>query len=101
MAGETLTDDPFLRDLWYMPALAKSLGPGQMRREMLLGEPVLLGRLKSGRRPHLNDIRPFVGRLDELAVYDHILSREEIRRHYELGTVGKLVPPGNVPPAGR
>src|ERR1700722_7637690 len=48
MAGETLTGDQFLRDLWYMPALAKSVGAGQMRREMLLGEPVLVGRLKSG-----------------------------------------------------
>ena len=61
MAGETLTDDPFLRDLWYMPALAKSLGPGQMRREMLLGEPVLLGRLKSGQAFALRDICPHRG----------------------------------------
>ena len=37
-----------LRDLWYMPALASSLKPGQMRREMLLGEPVLLGRMRDG-----------------------------------------------------
>ena len=37
-----------LRGLWYMPALSSSLKPGQMRREMLLGEPVLLGRMRDG-----------------------------------------------------
>jgi len=53
--------DPFLRDLWYMPALAASLAPGQLRREMLLGEPVLLGRLKSGEVFALRDICPHRG----------------------------------------
>ncbi len=53
--------DPFLRDLWYMPALGESLAPGQMRREMLLGEPVLLGRLKSGEAFALRDICPHRG----------------------------------------
>ena len=61
MAGETLTIDQFLRDLWYVPALANSLGPGRMRREMLLGEPVLLGRLKSGEAFALRDICPHRG----------------------------------------
>ncbi|HEX4635852.1 MAG TPA: aromatic ring-hydroxylating dioxygenase subunit alpha [Rhizomicrobium sp.] len=67
MVGETVAmasgADPglFLRDLWYMPALAKSLGPGQMRREMLLGEPVALGRLKSGELFALRDICPHRG----------------------------------------
>ena len=28
----------FLRDLWYVAALAEGFGPGVMRREMLLGE---------------------------------------------------------------
>src|SRR3569832_2501684 len=51
----------FLRELWYMPALAKSLAPGQMRREMLLGEPVVLGRLKSGELFALRDICPHRG----------------------------------------
>src|ERR1700761_112549 len=41
-------DELFLRDLWYMPALASSLARGAMRREMLLGEPVLLGRDHAG-----------------------------------------------------
>ncbi|HXB51662.1 MAG TPA: Rieske (2Fe-2S) protein, partial [Rhizomicrobium sp.] len=61
MAGEPLTADQFLRDLWYMPALASSLTPGQMRREMLLGEPVLVGRLKSGEAFALRDICPHRG----------------------------------------
>jgi hypothetical protein len=33
-----------------------------------------------------NDIRPFVGRLDELAIYDHPLSAEEVRRHFKLAS---------------
>jgi len=67
MVGETVAMAPgtdpgqFLRDLWYMPALAKSLAPGQMRREMLLGEPVALGRLKSGELFALRDICPHRG----------------------------------------
>ena len=53
-------DQP-LRDLWYMTALSASLKPGAMRREMLLGEPVLLGRLKSGEAFALRDICPHRG----------------------------------------
>jgi phenylpropionate dioxygenase-like ring-hydroxylating dioxygenase large terminal subunit len=53
--------DLFLRDLWYMPALASSLKPGQMRREMLLGEPVLLGRGRDGQAFALRDICPHRG----------------------------------------
>jgi phenylpropionate dioxygenase-like ring-hydroxylating dioxygenase large terminal subunit len=61
--AETLAipGDLFLRDLWYMPALASSLRPGQMRREMLLGEPVVLGRLKDGALFALRDICPHRG----------------------------------------
>jgi phenylpropionate dioxygenase-like ring-hydroxylating dioxygenase large terminal subunit len=67
MAGEIVATAPgtesgqFLRNLWYMPALASSLRPGQMRREMLLGEPVVLGRLKSGEVFALRDICPHRG----------------------------------------
>ena len=53
--------DQFLRDLWYMPALASSLRPGDMRREMLLGEPLVLGRLKDGALFALRDICPHRG----------------------------------------
>ncbi len=64
MAGEIVAgteSGQFLRDLWYMPALASSLRPGQMRREMLLGEPLVLGRLKSGEVFALRDICPHRG----------------------------------------
>jgi phenylpropionate dioxygenase-like ring-hydroxylating dioxygenase large terminal subunit len=57
MAGEA---EP-LRGLWYMPALASSLKPGQMRREMLLGEPVLLGRMRDGQAFAMRDICPHRG----------------------------------------
>ncbi|HEY5347987.1 MAG TPA: aromatic ring-hydroxylating dioxygenase subunit alpha [Rhizomicrobium sp.] len=53
--------DLFLRDLWYMPALARSLRPGTVRREMLLGEPVLIGRMKDGKVFALRDICPHRG----------------------------------------
>ena len=61
MTGETVAmalgaeKDPFLRDLWYMPALSSSLGRGQMRREMLLGEPVVLYRREDGSPVALED----------------------------------------------
>src|ERR1700744_762980 len=54
-------DELFLRDLWYMPALASSLAKGAMRREMLLGEPVLLGRDHAGTVFALRDICPHRG----------------------------------------
>jgi hypothetical protein len=54
---------------------------------------LMVGRLKRGPQPDLYQIRPFVGRLDELAVYDHPLSLAEVRRHYELGTPGKAAAP--------
>jgi hypothetical protein len=50
--------------------------------------PTLACHLVVGRRTpdasNLKDIRPFVGRLDELAIYDHPLSTEEVRHHYGL-----------------
>jgi phenylpropionate dioxygenase-like ring-hydroxylating dioxygenase large terminal subunit len=51
----------FLRNLWYMPALSSSLKAGSMRREMLLGEPVLLGRTHAGQPFALRDICPHRG----------------------------------------
>jgi hypothetical protein len=50
---------------------------------------VLLGRLKPvPRRSGRVHSRPFVGRIDELALYNRPLSAEEVRRHYQLGTAG-------------
>lgn len=54
-------EDGFLRNLWYMAALGRSLKPGRMRRQMLLGEPVLLGRTRDGRVFALRDICPHRG----------------------------------------
>jgi hypothetical protein len=46
---------------------------------------LLIGRLKQWVVPPLySEIRPFEGRLDELAVYDRPLSPDEIRRHAGL-----------------
>jgi Concanavalin A-like lectin/glucanases superfamily len=54
---------------------------------------LVVGRLRTGKHWRLDQIRQFVGRLDELAVYDHPLSHEDIRRHYELGSTGKVGAP--------
>src|SRR5207244_1098659 len=46
---------------------------------------VLVGRLKQRSvPPNFTEIRPFEGRLDELAIYDRPLTVEEIRRHAAL-----------------
>jgi hypothetical protein len=53
-------------------------------------EPTRDCQLVVGRRHHDSldslDSRSFVGRLDELAVYDHPLSAEEIGRHFTLAS---------------
>ena len=51
----------FLRDLWYMAAHASTLRTGQLRRELLLGEPVLIGRMRNGEVFALRDICPHRG----------------------------------------
>jgi phenylpropionate dioxygenase-like ring-hydroxylating dioxygenase large terminal subunit len=48
----------FLTNLWYMAGLSASLRLGAMRREMLCGDPVLLGRMKTGELLALRDICP-------------------------------------------
>jgi hypothetical protein len=51
----------------------------------------LVGQLKPLPRPSGPgswQIRPFIGQIDELALYDHPLSAEEVRRHYALGSPG-------------
>jgi phenylpropionate dioxygenase-like ring-hydroxylating dioxygenase large terminal subunit len=50
-----------LRDLWYMAALSHTVAKGAMRRQMLLGEPVLIGRMRDGRAFALRDICPHRG----------------------------------------
>jgi phenylpropionate dioxygenase-like ring-hydroxylating dioxygenase large terminal subunit len=53
-----LEEPIFLTNLWYVAGLSQSLKPGFMRREMLCGEPVLLGRGTDGRAFALRDICP-------------------------------------------
>ncbi|HEY4264799.1 MAG TPA: aromatic ring-hydroxylating dioxygenase subunit alpha [Micropepsaceae bacterium] len=57
MAEEPL----YLRNQWYMAALSSSLKTGALRREMLLAEPVLLGRGRDGLVFALRDICPHRG----------------------------------------
>ena len=51
----------FLRDLWYMVGFARDLAPGNLKRHILLGEPVLIGRMKDGALFALRDICPHRG----------------------------------------
>ncbi|MDB5440347.1 MAG: 2Fe-2S ferredoxin [Caulobacteraceae bacterium] len=48
----------FLRDLWYFAALSSAVKAGDMRRYEILGEPVLIGRDRSGRAFALRDVCP-------------------------------------------
>jgi phenylpropionate dioxygenase-like ring-hydroxylating dioxygenase large terminal subunit len=50
-----------LRDLWYMAALSRDVREGRAVRVMLLGEPVLIGRLRNGHPFALRDICPHRG----------------------------------------
>lgn len=61
---------------------------GVAENSMPIGDepPPLACRLVVGRRTpdtrNPTDARPFVGRLDELAIYDHRLSEEEVLEHF-------------------
>src|SRR3954465_15337604 len=55
--GETRTRDAaapmrfgegFLHDIWYFAALGSELKPGKLQRYEILGQPVLLGRDRTG-----------------------------------------------------
>jgi phenylpropionate dioxygenase-like ring-hydroxylating dioxygenase large terminal subunit len=48
----------FLHDIWYFAALSPELKPGKLQRYELLGEPVLVGRKRSGEVYALRDICP-------------------------------------------
>lgn len=56
-----MADDLYLRDLWYFGDYAAKLKRGATERVMLLGEPVLLGRMKDGTAFALRDICPHRG----------------------------------------
>ncbi len=48
----------FLTDIWYFAALSRDLRPGRLARQMILGEPVMLGRSPGGEVIALRDICP-------------------------------------------
>lgn len=51
----------FLRDLWYLAGLTRDIPPAKLSRHILLGEPVLIGRMKDDRLFALRDICPHRG----------------------------------------
>jgi Concanavalin A-like lectin/glucanases superfamily len=61
-------------------------------RSLEAGIPTLLCHLVVGRRnpdpKAVKDSRSFLGRLDELAIYDHPLSAAEVRAHHGLARQG-------------
>ena len=61
-AGTARTDarfgQGFLTDAWYVAALAGDLRPGKLQRVEMLGEPVMLGRSRSGQVFALRDVCP-------------------------------------------
>jgi hypothetical protein len=71
-------------ELYFDGVLAHSLA-------MAPDHPDVTCRLVVGRRNpdprETDDSRSFVGRIDELALYDRPLSAEEVRRHFQMVTV--------------
>ena len=53
-----VNDIYFLRNIWYHAMPSRDLKPGQMISKLLLNEPVLLGRTKSGKAFAIRDICP-------------------------------------------
>lgn len=51
----------FLDGLWYLAAASRELAPGAMARREFFGEPVALGRAKSGEAFALHDVCPHRG----------------------------------------
>jgi phenylpropionate dioxygenase-like ring-hydroxylating dioxygenase large terminal subunit len=54
----TGSDGVFLRDCWYMASLSADVGRGKLKRELMLGEPVLIGRMNDGSAFAMRDICP-------------------------------------------
>lgn len=48
----------WLSGLWYLACLSKEVRPGEMHREILFGEPIVLGRTASGQVFALSDVCP-------------------------------------------
>ena len=61
VSDEAVTDDGFLRDLWYFGALSHEVKPGETLHRELLGEPILFGRTHDGTPFAMCDICPHRG----------------------------------------
>jgi hypothetical protein len=59
----------------------KLVGEGQNTNKLPTGLRLLVGRLYP---TDSRSVRPFIGQLDELAIYGHALTPEEIEQHYRL-----------------
>jgi phenylpropionate dioxygenase-like ring-hydroxylating dioxygenase large terminal subunit len=61
--GSATQESPptFLRDVWYVGALARDVRKGRMLRVLMLGEPIVLGRMGDGRAFAFRDICPHRG----------------------------------------
>lgn len=56
--GEARFGEGFLTDIWYFAALSSDLLPGRLQRYEILGQPILLGRARSGQVYAVRDICP-------------------------------------------
>ena len=52
------TEEGWLTDSWYFISASKDIKPGTQRREIMLNEPVLIGRTAEGKAFALRDICP-------------------------------------------
>ena len=57
----TNQEDGFLRDIWYFAVRSDELKLGRLLSLKLLGEPIVLGRQKTGKPFALRDICPHRG----------------------------------------
>jgi ferric-dicitrate binding protein FerR (iron transport regulator) len=71
----------------YMDGVLASSQPLKPERSATACQ-LLLGRLLMTNTNAPERYRPFVGRLDELTLYDHALSAGEVRSRYQLATQG-------------
>lgn len=53
-----ITPEGWLTDSWYFAAVSSTLKPGQQARQILLGQPLVVGRTEAGEAFALRDICP-------------------------------------------
>ena len=64
------TPEGWLTDSWYFISTSKDLKSGEQRREILLGQPIMVGRTKAGEAFAMRDICPH--RLVPLSAGQHV-----------------------------